>query len=342
MHNKLGSALALCTLLAGCSNASSAPVQIVTETFKIPAADAGIQLHVRNKHPVGQSSYASDKIVLMVHGATYPSEAGFDIDLPGGSWMEYIARRGYDVYIVDVRGYGRSTRPAAMDQPPDRNSPFADTQDAIRDVAATVEFILKRRSVASINLIGWSWGTTIMGGYTQRNNAKVNRLVLYAPLWLLRESPPFSGSGAYRTVTKEQAYERQIRSIPKHRVKDIVPPEYFDKWWAANLAADPAGASRTPPVLRAPNGVLKDIVQYLSKEIPIWDPTQVRVPTFLILAEWDADTPPFMAQEVFAKLVNAPHRRLVLLPEGTHAIALEKNRMHLIEQIQQFLEEGPR
>jgi alpha-beta hydrolase superfamily lysophospholipase len=203
MHSKLGSALA-----------PSAPVQIVTETFMIPAADAGIQLHVRNKHPLGQSSYAPDKIVLMVHGATYPAETVFDIDLPGGSWMETIAKRGYDVYIVDVRGYGRSTRPAAMDQPPDRNPPFADTQDAIRDVAATVEFILKRRSGASINLIGWSWGTTIIGGYTQRNKAKVNRLVLYAPLWLLRESPPFSGSGAYRTVTKAQAYGRQVRSIP--------------------------------------------------------------------------------------------------------------------------------
>ena len=183
---------------------------------------------------------------------------------------------------------------------------------------------------------------TIMGGYTAQNNAKVHRLALYAPLWLLREPPPFSGSGAYRTVTKEQAYGRHVRSIPKDRVNDIVPPASFDKWWAANLATDPAGASRTPPVLRAPNGVLKDVVQYLSKGIPLWDPTQVRVPTFLILAEWDADIPPFMAQEVFARLVNASHRRLVILPEGTHAIALEKNRMHLIEQIQQFLEESPR
>jgi pimeloyl-ACP methyl ester carboxylesterase len=68
----------------------------------------------------------------------------------------------------------------------------------------------------------------------------------------------------------------------------------------------------------------------------------VRVPTFLILAEWDADTPPFMAQEVFSRLVNAPHRRLVILPEGTHAIALEKNRMVLIDQVQQFLEEASR
>ena len=30
---------------------------------------------------------------------------------------------------------------------------------------------------------------------------------------------------------------------------------------------------------------------------------------------------------------------LVILPEGTHAIALGKNRMHLIERVQAFFEE---
>ena len=87
--------------------------KIVTETFMIPAADPGVQLHVRNKRIEGRDSFPSERIVLFVHGATYPSETGFDIDLPGGSWAELVARKGYDVYLVDVRGYGRSTRPAA-------------------------------------------------------------------------------------------------------------------------------------------------------------------------------------------------------------------------------------
>ena len=162
----------------------------------VTAADQGIQLYERNKHPMGQDKYAPDKIVLMVHGATYPSEAVFNLDLPGGSWMDYIAKRGYDFYFVDVRGYGGSTRPAVMEEPADKNPAFADTRDAVRDVSAAVDFILQRRGVTSINLIGWSWGTSIMGGYASQNNAKVNRLVLYAPLWLLREPPPFSGTGA--------------------------------------------------------------------------------------------------------------------------------------------------
>src|SRR5215510_9565715 len=133
--------------------------RIVAETFMIPAADPGIQLHVRNKRLEGRDSFAPEHVVLFVHGATYPSETVFDIDLPGGSWADHVARKGYDVYLVDVRGYGRSTRPAAMDVSPADNPPFATTAEAVRDVGAAVDFILKRRAITKLNLVGWSWGT---------------------------------------------------------------------------------------------------------------------------------------------------------------------------------------
>ena len=178
-------------------------VKIATETFYIAASDPEIKLHVRNKHLSGKKIFPADKIVLFVHGATYPSETAFDIALPGGSWMDYAAERGYDTYLVDIRGYGRSTRPPAMDAPPDQNPAFATTAEAIKDVGAAVDFIRQRRKADKINLVGWSWGTTLMGGFTAQNNDKVAKLVLYAPLWTLKEPPPFSGSGAYRTVTKE-------------------------------------------------------------------------------------------------------------------------------------------
>ena len=91
--------------------------------------------------------------------------------------------------------------------------------------------------------------------------------------------------------------------------------------------------------MRAPNGVIKDIVEIWGAGKATWEPEKIRVPTLLILAEWDQDTPLFMAQEVFAKLVNAPYKRHVVLGEGTHAIGLEKNRMDLINQVQYFLDE---
>jgi pimeloyl-ACP methyl ester carboxylesterase len=313
--------------------------QVVTETFMIPAADPGIQLHVRNRRFQGVDTFPAERIVLFVHGATYPSETTFDLDRPGGSWMEYVARKGYDAYIVDIRGYGRSTRPAALNAPPSENPPFATTGEAVSDVGSAVDFILKRRGASKLNLVGWSWGTAIMAGYATNHNERVGKLVLYAPLWHLKAPPPFSGSGAYRTAARDVVRQRGIRGIPPQRVEEISPIGWFDKWWQANLAADPAGAKLNPPAVRAPNGVLKDLVDYWGGGKSTWEPEKIRVPTLLILAEWDQDTPLYMAQEVFARLTSAPYKRHVVIGEGTHAVAVEKNRMHLINQVQSFLDE---
>jgi pimeloyl-ACP methyl ester carboxylesterase len=165
------------------SHAAAAP-RVVSEKLMIPALDSGIELQLLNRHPAGQQKFAAERIVLFVHGATFPVAVAFDADLPGGSWMQNIAERGFDVYAVDVRGYGGSTRPAAMDQEPSANPPFAVTRDAVHDVSAAVEFILKRRGVTRLDVIGWSWGTTTMATYAAENPAKVAKLVLFAPVWL--------------------------------------------------------------------------------------------------------------------------------------------------------------
>ena len=89
------------------------PVPVLAQEFMIDAADPGIKLYIVNKHPTNLR-LSPEKILLFVHGATQPAEATFDLPLEGMSWMDYIARHGWDVYLVDVRGYGRSTRPAEM------------------------------------------------------------------------------------------------------------------------------------------------------------------------------------------------------------------------------------
>ena len=312
---------------------------VTTETFLIPSADPAIKIYLRNRHLSNREKFAGDRIVLFVHGATYPAETAFDLDLPGGSWMEYAARRGYDAWLVDVRGYGGSTRPPAMDAPPDKNPPFANTAEAVQDVGSAVNFILKRRAASKLDLVGWSWGTAIVATYTSEHNERVNKLVLYAPVWFRKGASPVSGIGAYRSVQKEGARQRRLSGIPEGRQEEISPLASFEKWWAANLATDPVGAAQTPPVLRAPNGVIQDAMDYWRVGKSTYDPSKIKVPVLVIVAEWDQDTPLYMAQELFPRFVNTPWKRHVVLGEGTHSICLEKNRMQLIQQVQSFLDE---
>src|SRR5438045_4669122 len=59
----------------------------------------------------------ADAVALFVHGAGTPAEVSFDVPYQDYSWMAYLARAGFDVFAMDTTGYGRSFRPAAMNDP---------------------------------------------------------------------------------------------------------------------------------------------------------------------------------------------------------------------------------
>jgi pimeloyl-ACP methyl ester carboxylesterase len=318
--------------------------KLTMEEMTVPALDAGIDIYVRNKRPADMAAFAPERTVLFVHGATYPAHTTFDLGLGGLSWMDYVASRGYDVYLLDVRGYGRSTRPPEMADRPEAHPPIVRSETAIRDVSAVVDFILKRRNIARLALLGWSWGTTLMATYTSRNAAKVDRLVLYAPIWI-RHTPSLVQSapgslGAYRMISREQARTRWYTGVAEDKKDRLIPEGFFDAWADAVFLSDPQSATRDPPAVRAPNGVIQDGLEYWSAGKPFYDPAKITVPTLLVVGEWDYDTPPYMAQTLFPLLVNAPGKRLVELAEGTHHMMLETNRLKLFEAVQAFLDEG--
>ena len=307
-----------------------------TADFMVPALDAGIELHLHNKHPLRLLPGAG--IVLFVHGATFPASSTFDVPLSGFSWMDRVAGAGFDGYALDLRGYGGSTRPAAMAQPPQANAPFARTADAVRDISAAVDFILARRKARQLTLVGWSWGTTTTAAYAAEHPDKVRALVLVSPVWLGVNPPQYAG--AYRTSTRESARAFATAGMPQERVEEIAPRADFDAWWQATLATDPEGARQVPPVVRSPNGVLQDFAELWAAGKPgAYDPARIRAPTLLVVGEWDAITPPSMAQALFPRLTNARERRLILLSEATHFLVIEKHRERLMREVQNFLDE---
>jgi pimeloyl-ACP methyl ester carboxylesterase len=337
----LGSAM----LVTGCAqNPTRGSGPLVTEDFMIPTADPGIQLHVRNRRPADLARYTPDNIVLFVHGATTPPEAGFDLKLDGVSWMEWMASRGYDTWFVSVRGYGKSTRPREMNEPPMKNAPIVRTETAAKDVGTAVDFIRGRRGVSKINLLAHSWGTAITTVYTSTNNDKVNRLTLYAPVWIRTQGLSLTDSGgtlgAYRTVTAESVKKRRSTGLPPGVQQELMPERWLDTYLEAAFTSDPWSATQNPRAFRAPNGVVLDGREYWNAGKPMYDPADIRVPILLILAEWDADTPLYMAQTLFPKLVNAPLKRMVVIGEGTHVILTEKNRMQLFREVHTFFDEG--
>jgi len=324
--------------------ARAAVSDLATEESMVASPQAGLQIYVRNKHPANQSSFDAAHTLVFVHGATYPASTAFDLELDGMSWMDYIARRGFDVYLLDLPGYGRSTRPASMEQAPESGQPVETTAQAVQDYAAVVDWVLARRHLAKLDVMGWSWGTTIAGGYAAEHPDKVNRLVLYAAVWISHETPPTGEAaklGAYRMVTADAARQRWYRGVPEDKQAGLIPAGWFDQWQKATWATDPKAASANPPALRAPNGVTQNLRNYFMSGKATYDPGKITAPTLMIQAQWDQDTPPYMSQALFPLLTGAPWKQYDLIGEGTHTVMMEKNRLQLFASVQTFLEQVP-
>ena len=87
----------------------------------VPAiAGQDVPIYVRERALAGnalRSVSNTDRVVLFVHGAGTPAEVAFDVPYSDYSWMAYLANAGFDVFSMDMEGYGRSTRPTVMNDP---------------------------------------------------------------------------------------------------------------------------------------------------------------------------------------------------------------------------------
>uniref|UniRef100_UPI001FC94E8D alpha/beta hydrolase n=1 Tax=Streptomyces africanus TaxID=231024 RepID=UPI001FC94E8D len=97
----------------------------VTLQSQIPAnLNTTVTLPVREYD--GTKANQAHKPVLMLHGRSVPALAAFDLaPVPGGSatrysWAQELADDGYDVFLMDLQGSGRSPRPR-MDEPCNAN-----------------------------------------------------------------------------------------------------------------------------------------------------------------------------------------------------------------------------
>jgi pimeloyl-ACP methyl ester carboxylesterase len=316
---------------------------IVASEHRIPSDTDGIELFVRNKRPAGMINFAPHTTIVMVHGATYSSGSLYDVPLGGFSFMDYLASQGFDVFSVDVRGYGQSSRPEAMEQDPKASPPAIGTDVGVRDFGSAVDFVLHNRGVRKVNLFAMSWGGTVAGAYAAKNPERVVKLSLLAPQWLSDRPIPIDMGGelgAYRLVPVANTLQRWLGTAPEHARATIIPEGWFEQWAAATLADDPWSESGEPGKLRATNGPIQDIRDYWRAGKPYYRPSDITVPVLLLHGEWDVDVPIDLALAYFQELTSSPNRLWIEIGEATHMALLEKNRMRAFRAISHFFHEA--
>lgn len=152
------------------------------------ATDSSVLLHLREVVAKGRErSVGKDgKVVLLIHGSTFPATVAFDLDFPGASLMQSMALAGWDVFAVDLEGYGESSRPPSMEYPKlftDDPAPVGPAV-SLANVHRTVEFIKNLRLVERVHLLGWSAGAmNEVPSYAINYPDNTARIVLMGTSW---------------------------------------------------------------------------------------------------------------------------------------------------------------
>jgi len=311
------------------------------------------QIFVRERVQAGTALRAGslgDRVVLFVHGAGTPSEVSFDVPYQDYSWMAYLANAGFDVFGMDMTGYGRSSRPAAMNDPcnlaRDRQAGFvnasslpcgATPQHSLttmasdwNDINEVVEYVKGLRHTAKVSLIAWSQGGPRAGGYTAQHPENVNKLVLLAPAYN-RNTPAAAPAKnppegvPFNTQSRDEFYANWDRQVGC--------PDQYDRGaaesvWSEMLASDPVGATWGPGVRRAPS-------------VPTWGWTpaavgKTMVPTLLVAGAHDKQVNPERVREVFSDL-GSTQKVFVDLACSSHNAAWERNHLLLYKASLEWL-----
>ncbi|MBJ2064879.1 alpha/beta hydrolase [Serratia odorifera] len=313
---------------------------LFSEQRTIPSANPAVTLHLRHKRLASQTRFDAAHTVVLMHGATYSSGSLFDTPVDGESFLDYLARAGFDVWAVDVSGSGGSTRPPAMQQPAALNPPLVTTEQGVRDFSDAVTYVLQHNQLTQVNIIGMSWGGSVTGSFTTRNADKVRRLGLIAPQWLNNGPSRLDSGGelgAWRLVTLAQVQQRWLAGVPQHKRDDIIPDGVFDAWVANTLSEEPDEALRASGTIRVANGPVQDIRDYWRADRPFYQPADISVPLLLVHGEWDVDVPLSVAQDWFLHATGAPWKRWLEIGEATHMMVLEKNRRQVFAALAGFL-----
>jgi len=320
----------------------------------VPAiAGQHVQLYVRERvlpATLARSADLEGRIVLFVHGAGTPAEVAFDVPFEDYSWMGYLAAAGYDVFSVDMEGYGRSSRPHPMNdycnlsQEDQRvlnaaDAPCAASADGAGttiqsdwdDISAALAYIRTLRGVQKVSLFGWSLGGPRAGGYAALHPEEVDKLVLLAPAYQRDRTSarPRQSSGSVMSAQTRSA----LHSLWNAQVgcEDQYDDATAEVIWSEMLASDPVGATWGPGMRRAP----RTLVWGFNEE----SVTDMTTPALLIAGVHDVQVAPTRVRELYEDL-GSQNKVLLDLGCASHNAMWERVHMAMFSASLEWLDSG--
>ncbi len=272
--------------------------------------------------------------VLFVHGASFPSGLAFGFRMEGYSWMDYLAKKGFDVYALDFLGYGNADRYPEM-LGGEGGRVLGEGREVVKDLHLVVDHILQSTSSKRLYLVGHSRGAMLSGYYASIYPNNIAKLVLFAPFVERKGPTSWQGpSKGYMEMNPVQRIEQFGNGIPRNQPSPL-EKEVVTYWGDAWLASDPTSSKRGSLTVRYPSGWRKDLYECWNGNC-LFKPQKLISPTLIIRGEWDEAFNCKDLSQLIGNMKNVRHKKIVRLKRSTHVAHLEESRDLLYRKTYKF------
>ncbi|MFL5479849.1 MAG: alpha/beta fold hydrolase [Gemmatimonadaceae bacterium] len=337
---------------------------VLTIDYAVPhtstvAANAGesVNLFVRER----VRSDVTDRpreAVLMIHGRSVPVLAGMELRYADYDWALWLARSGgFDVFMLDFQGSGRSPRPR-MDDP--CNAPRAQqtsllipnpleatcpaaypftlntTASDLDELDTVVEYIRKLRGVDKVHLVGSSQASFRIGPYAVRHPDKVASLFFFAPIFntVFKQTPQPSEPTPMTLTTRADLFTSNSSTTGWSTCEGQREPGIEDVIWSAIMENDELGRTWGPS-----DGVMRVRQAILSG----WNAdvaAQLTVPTLIIRGEFDTGLGGRQDVSELYRLVKNDNKLRFTVQCAGHFMNWEKQRWILHQISKEWIKHG--
>lgn len=258
--------------------------------------------------------------IFLVHGSSNSTRSSYDLQVPGKgeySFMNVLARFGYDVWTMDHDGYGFSGSSG-------NNSDIA---SGVEDLKAAIPVVMQETGQQKMHFYGTSSGAIRAAAYAAVQPERVGRLVLSAFT--------YKGTGAPEIGRRQQRIAELRANTRRKRDAAMIRSIFTRDGHASSY--DPA----VPEAIIAqemkfgdqiPTGTYLD----MAANLPIVDPKKVLSPVLMLRGEHDGNSTNEDLLDFYVQLPNGD-RQFVILPHTAHSPGYGNNRHLLYYAVRNFL-----
>jgi len=304
--------------LSGCAHWIYPVTERSTEVFHIETSD-GWKIALHHYAPTGLQRQSTP--VILCHGI---SSNKYNWDLNDEySFPAYIASKGFDTYVVELRGAGQSTQPGLFDE---KSYDYTFDDYVLKDLPAAIDFVASRSETGQVHWMGHSMGSMVMYAYLQRmSQDKIRSVTAVGSPPKLFDGNESLGRGIRLFPMVDWFYDELPSKLFTRVAAPLAYPGVFAPqhviWNYDNLDPKVARQTGAHAVDNLSASVVRQLAKgreqgYLSSVDGRYNYTEgmkkIDVPIFFVVGSLDQMAPPSVMVEAFQKVKSANKRIEIL------------------------------